>query len=114
MAKHIIQVPLYHCAVVVCDDPKEQPFPDNEFNQLITAGVWAKNGDIYVTFDKKYFTVGRLAHECLHAAHRIFMLKNIDADVNHDEHTAYLVEYLSDEIYTWMRDTENKNGKGKK
>ncbi len=44
-----------------------------------------------------------IAHECVHAAHFIMYTRDIKPDIDNDEAFAYLVEYLYELVYKFMK-----------
>jgi hypothetical protein len=98
--RHVIHVPIYHTAITVSNDYKEQPVPNtnNDGGQVIAA-VWHEDGEVFMTYNPEKITRGVLAHECLHIANHICEMKFIKADVTNDEHVAYLLEWAFDELY---------------
>lgn len=96
------KVPLYHTAIIVMP-PKDyvKKFPNN-WHDGTMAQVYSFEGDIYMCFDPKFLTPGIIAHECLHAAMLIFCDKEIDVTPQHDEHLAYLLEFIYQNVYDIM------------
>lgn len=107
---YALDVPIYQTRVYVCDDEKEQPSPDLDNDcGTVAACVWHKEGAVYMTYKPEILTLGILAHECLHIAHHIFEMKGIVADVTHDEHTAYLMEFIFTDLVKVLRLGGTKN-----
>jgi hypothetical protein len=107
---YALEIPMYHTHVYVCDSYKEQPYPDiDEDDGTPTACVWHKKGAVYMTYKPEEMNLGVLAHECLHIAHHIFEMRGIVADVTHDEHTAYLMEFVFDDLVKVLRLGGTKN-----
>lgn len=107
---YALDIPIYQTRVYVCDSEKEQPSP--EFDKdcgTVAASVWHKDGAVYMTYRPEDLTLGILAHECLHIAHHIFEMKGVVADVMHDEHTAYLMEYIFADLVKVLRLGGTKN-----
>jgi hypothetical protein len=97
--KHVINVPLYHTRITICDNYKEQPVPESGLdNGRTVAAVWHEGGEIFMTYDPSDITRSVLAHECLHIANHICEIKYIKADVTNDEHVAYLLEWAFEEL----------------
>lgn len=98
--KFAIQVPIYWTSIHVCDTPEEQPIPGTEGeNGTLMSAVWHQNGGVYFTYDKQTITPAIFAHEALHIVHHIFEMKGIRADVLNDEHTAYLLQWVFENLY---------------
>ena len=98
--RHVIHVPIYHTAITVCNDYKEQPVPESgSIGGRLVAAVWHEDGEVFMTYDPDKITRGTLAHECLHIANHICEMKLIKADVTNDEHVAYLLEWAFDELH---------------
>ena len=96
------KVPLYHSAVVVLSQKAyNKKFPTN-WHEGCMAQTYMHEGDVYITFDLKYLTPGGIAHECLHAAMMIFEAKGVDVTPQHDEHLAYLLEFIYNNVYDIM------------
>lgn len=69
-------------------------FPDDDFTGLHT---YDKNGNFWLTF-KKGCSAGTIAHESFHLIGRIFEHLDMHYDVDSDEHFAYMLSYIVDEI----------------
>lgn len=96
------KVPLYHSAVIVLSVAEyTKKFPTN-WKDNVMAQVYASDGDIYMSFDPQFLTPGLIAHECLHAAMLLFDIKGIDVTPQHDEHLAYLLEFIYQNVYDIM------------
>lgn len=107
---YALDVPIYCTRVYVCDSFDEQPYPEMEKDEAAPlACVWHKNNNVYMTYNPNEITLGVLAHESLHIAHHIFEMRMVDADVKHDEHTAYLMQFIFEDLVKVLRLGGKKN-----
>jgi len=54
-------------------------------------------------------TDGCVAHECLHLVNYIFANRNINYDLDNDEPAAYLINWLVDQTYSFLRETKTSH-----
>ena len=107
-------VPLYRGSLVVVltnstNDLKKYIPPWKD--EIIYASAWLytfkkKQGYfIILNFDNKYRKIknGTITHEALHAAHFILNDRGIKASHKHDEALAYLVEWITDQVYKFVK-----------
>lgn len=96
------RVPLYHRSVIILTwDEYLHKFPrDNDENSYAKTNL--DGGDVWMTFKPKFLTPGAIAHECLHAVNLIFESAGVDATPVHDEHQAYLLEFIYQNVYDIM------------
>ena len=126
MLKHkIINIPIYpgHLEIVVATTPAEvkpiiphfdkpevgyhtyyygkpldkECYPDK--NHLIIS-IILQNPSI---LPHDILTYGRVVHECAHAADMIFEHINKKADYEDDEHYAYLIQWVSDQVFKSLK-----------
>ena len=62
----------------------------------------------------KHWWHGTVAHECLHAAHRILDILGVKPDYDNDETECYTLEYIVDKVTDIVIKYENSLTKGKK
>lgn len=51
---------------------------------------------------------GLIAHECFHLTHRIMKHVNKTYDIDNDEPEAYLIQYLTDTVYSFFKENKIK------
>mgnify|MGYP003290256149 CR=1 FL=1 len=92
----IKKIPIYKCHVAIIDNKEEwlKEFPNEPIGDYTIATTCTKGGDVYLYYNKVKMDASSLAHECLHLVNFIFLNKGIDANLNNDEHQAYLIGWL--------------------
>ena len=92
----IKKIPIYKCHVAIIDNKEEwlKEFPNEPIGDYTIATTCTKGGDVYLYYNKAKMDASSLAHECLHLVNFIFLNKGIDANLNNDEHQAYLIGWL--------------------
>jgi len=63
-----------------------------------------------LNFDNSYRKIyhGVIAHEAIHLAQRIVTMRGVKLDVENDEPVAYLVEWITDETYKFIKQNKFK------
>ena len=74
------------------------------------SGDYRKQNAVFVVFNFKHsnskITYGAVAHESLHALNFIYKSRDVGLDVENDEHSAYLIDWISETLHSLI----NKNG----
>ena len=65
----------------------------------------------YLLFEGDYLGPGVLAHECLHTVHAILESSGVECSYDNDEASAYLLQYLVDEVYKVYTRWQSLQGK---
>ena len=96
------RVPIYNRAVVILSwNEYKKKFPRENFENSYAQTTFFE-GDVYMTFDLKKLSPGAIAHESLHAVNFIFESAGVDATPTHDEHQAYLLGFIYQNVYDIM------------
>ena len=70
--------------------------------------VGATSARYDLIFKKGAITHGVIAHECFHLTHRIMNGINKAYDITNDEPEAYLIHFLVDKVYEFLKDNKIK------
>jgi hypothetical protein len=108
--KHVAEIPLYRgkLVVLISNDINaiREWLPDIEFERLYAHCITGEHGDvravfIILNFDNEFRQMynGCIAHEAIHAVNAVLEYAGVIADFNNDEPTAYLLEWMVDEVY---------------
>lgn len=115
-----IEVPIFkgYFELFITDDvnkilDKHQHFVDFDLNKGFYANAFKTKSVegcvLYlITINKKDLTHGIIAHEIEHIKNMIFFDCEIVPDSEYDEEDAYLIEWLTDQVYTWISNSKNK------
>lgn len=119
--KKEIEIPLYRgILIIILTNDKEKILkylPDFK-EERVYAHCWLKEWHnkqgyvIVLNFDNDFRKInnGTISHEALHACHFIADYVGIRPDFDNDEVLAYLIDWITDEIYKMLKKYNFKCG----
>ena len=112
MTNKNVQVPLYHqyIQIIICDDVEKEIDEVNKKyyvnkNRFDFSGYSEGQGKYnLILLNKKYltdeaFAISTIAHEAFHVSCFIMNRVGINPDVNNDEAQAYLLSWITEQVY---------------
>ena len=72
--------------------------------------MYKKDQGFYILLNFKHHKKiyhGTIAHESVHIAHFIMTYSGLVKSLNNDEAEAYLVGWITDQVYKFMKETNN-------
>lgn len=114
-----LNIPLYRgkFIIIITDSTKKvkkyiPSFPDDFIYASSYYANYKKQQGFYIilNFKSPYRKIkhGIIAHEAVHTAHFIMKDRGIIDSFDNDEANAYLVEWVTDQIYKFIKKTKNK------
>ena len=116
LTKKIINIPIYEGKLIfVLSNSRELlrkklnlhiPEDDGLYAWAFDGYYKTENAHFIVLnpdFPYKQITHGVIAHECLHVANYIANYKGIKLDPNNDEPMTYLIGWITDQIYKFLK-----------
>lgn len=115
-----INVPLYRgeLVIIITNSVKhlKKYIPDWTDKEIYASTYYALYKDktqgyyIILNFKSPYRKIqhGTIAHESVHAAHFIMKHRGLTVDIDNDEAEAYLVEWITDQVYKVVGQTKYK------
>lgn len=114
--EHIIHIPLYRYQITVIDtDSTEQVYGLYEIElEEIFADCQRKDykdieenkfyDNCFLIFNSTKIGVGEVVHECLHAMNYLYEDRGIKYDLDNDEYSCYLLQYIVQEVSNFLND----------
>ena len=114
-----INVPLYRgkLVIIITDSTKQvkKCIPYFDDNYLYAHSYWTKYKKsqgyyIILNFKNTYRKIhhGTIAHEAVHTSHFIMKDRGLIEGFDNDEAEAYLVEWITDQVYKFIKKTKHK------
>ncbi len=96
---------------------KKKLIPDFEYEdiyahvRLINHKDWETFAIILnIEYPTDKITCGTIAHEAFHVVNMLAERRNFIADFNNDEPLAYILDWITDEIYAFIQKSQKKTG----
>lgn len=111
-----VKIPFYQqiLFIIICEDVEKEKEKINKKIKIDFEGFnfsgysYAFEKNHIIILNKKYltddsFAIGTIAHEAFHITNFIFKRIGIIPDVNNDEAQAYLLSWITEEVYNLFK-----------